>query len=47
MNYVFLEMMNPEGGVATTEPIFVQNLVEILWQRIAPTDAPYKAMPVA
>ncbi|BAZ27824.1 TetR family transcriptional regulator [Cylindrospermum sp. NIES-4074] len=37
MNYVFLEMMNPAGGATTTEPSFVQNLVEILWQGIAPT----------
>ncbi|MBD2384911.1 TetR/AcrR family transcriptional regulator [Cylindrospermum sp. FACHB-282] len=37
MNYVFLEQINPEEGITTDAPIFVQGLVEILWQGIAPT----------
>ncbi|AFZ25568.1 transcriptional regulator [Cylindrospermum stagnale PCC 7417] len=37
MNYVFLEQINPERGITTASPIFVQGLVEILWQGIAPT----------
>jgi AcrR family transcriptional regulator len=36
MNYVFLEQVNPEGGIATAAPIFVKGLVEMIWQGIAP-----------
>lgn len=37
MNYVFREQINPERAITTAAPIFVQGLVEILWQGIAPT----------
>ncbi|MFM2062771.1 MAG: hypothetical protein RLZZ507_2441 [Cyanobacteriota bacterium] len=37
MNYVFLEQMHPTGDIPADESIFVQNLVEIVWQGIAPT----------
>lgn len=37
MNYVFLEQMHPQGNIAANELVFVQHLVEIVWQGIAPS----------
>lgn len=36
MNYVFLEQMHPAGDIPRDETIFIQHLVEIVWQGIAP-----------
>jgi AcrR family transcriptional regulator len=36
MNYVFLEQMHPAEVIKIEEAIFVQNLVDIVWQGIAP-----------
>lgn len=36
MNYVFSESMETQAIISTTEQEFVQSLVEILWQGIAP-----------
>lgn len=38
MNYVFLEHMELQSSMPTTELEFVQHLVEILWQGIAPVE---------
>jgi AcrR family transcriptional regulator len=38
MNFVFLEQMHPEGDVPVDEKMFVQNLVEIVWQGISPIE---------
>lgn len=37
MNYVFLEHIHPTGERPTDELLFVQNLIEIVWQGISPT----------
>ncbi|MBD2663085.1 RegN [Richelia sinica FACHB-800] len=36
MNYVFLEQMNVIPSVITPEPMFIQQMVEMIWQGIAP-----------
>jgi AcrR family transcriptional regulator len=36
MNYVFLAQMHPGEFIKTEEAIFVENLVDIVWQGIAP-----------
>jgi hypothetical protein len=36
MNYVFSEHMETQASMPTTDQEFVQRLVEILWQGIAP-----------
>ncbi|WP_016950159.1 TetR/AcrR family transcriptional regulator [Anabaena sp. PCC 7108] len=38
MNYVFLEQMQPAEVIKTEEAIFVENLVDIVWQGIAPIE---------
>lgn len=47
MNYVFAEVMGVEGSTAIAAPTFVQQLVELLWQGIAPQTSdlslPHKA----
>ncbi|WP_353930784.1 TetR/AcrR family transcriptional regulator [Okeanomitos corallinicola TIOX110] len=38
MNYVFLEQMHPTGDAPIDEQMFVHNLVDIVWEGIAPIE---------
>lgn len=38
MNYVFLEQIHPTGDVPADEQTFVHNLVDIVWEGIAPIE---------
>lgn len=38
MNYVFSEHIETQASMPSTDPEFVQRLVEILWQAIAPVE---------
>ena len=40
MNYVFIGQMNAQTSIPVGEPMFVQHLVEIIWQGISPIQNP-------
>jgi hypothetical protein len=37
MNYIFLEQISSPEYIPTDELVFIQNLVDILWQGISPS----------